>query len=142
MSETTPPGPRHARFDQYARADEPVRSEESEPPTTTIPTLIPGEFTDDTTHLIPVIPAQRGAPASVPAPRRPDPWYEDRPVAHESPAGLHPVATVPKAPRRRVLPAVLAGVTVCLLAAGIAVGVGGAAGTDFNGQPTSVSGSP
>jgi hypothetical protein len=125
MSQTTPPGPRHARFDV------------PEPPTTAIPTLIPNEFTDDTTQAIPIVPVQRTAPP---------PWERAapvRPVSYGPPAGVHPsVATVPAAPRRRVLPAVLAGVTAFLLAAGIVVGVTGAAATDLTGQPPSSSATP
>ncbi len=137
MSQTTPHSPRHALADQV------------EPPTTAIPVLapaeIPGEFTDDATQAIPVIPAQRpvspprtappswpSAP-SMPAQRRPG---DDRLAAQGPPAGVYPVTTVPPAPRRRVLPAVLAGVTACLLAAGIVVGVGGAAGTDMTDPPS------
>lgn len=119
MSQTTPPGPRHARFD------------EPEPPTTAIPTLPREEFTDDATQLLPVIPVQRTAP---PARVEPPTVF---PLESGQPAGVFPVATVPPAPpRRRVLPAVLAGVTACLLVAGVAVGVTGAASADLDQAPT------
>lgn len=124
MSQTTPPGPRHARHD------------EPEPPTTAIPTLLREEFTDDATQLLPVVPVQRTAPpARVEAPAV-------FPVAAGRPAGAVPATAVPPAPRRRVLPAVLAGVTACLLVAGIAVGVTGAASADRSDQPPSTSATP
>jgi hypothetical protein len=125
MSQTTPPGPRHARFDEL------------EPPTTAIPTVIPGEFTDDATQAIPIIPAQRtSSPGQAPVP-------QVFPAREQQPAGVHPVAAVPTARRRRrVLPAVLAGVTAVLLVAGIAVGVTGATGADLTGQAPSTSGTP
>ena len=137
MSETTAPGPRHARSDGSAPAEAP--HDEVEPPTTAIPTVIPGEFTDDATQVLPVVPAQRGA-AFVPAPR-----YSPElvPPADGQPAGLHPAAPARPARRRRrrVLPAVLAGVTACLLAAGRVVGIGGARGAEMTDQPP-VSGTP
>ncbi len=120
MSQTTPPGPRHARFD------------EPEPPTTAIPTLPREEFTDDTTQAAPGDP---GAAARRRAARVEPPTV--CPLESGQPAGVFPVATVPPAPpRRRVLPAVLAGVTACLLVAGVAVGVTGAAGADLDQAPT------
>lgn len=123
MSQTPPPGPRHARHD------------EPEPPTTAIPTLLREEFTDDATQLLPVIPVQRSAPpAGIEAPAVPP--------ASGRPAGAFPVASVPPAPRRRVLPAVLAGVTACLLVAGIVVGVTGAASADLSDRPPSTSATP
>lgn len=156
MSQTTPPTPRHARADELR--------DETEPPTTAIPVQVPeqvagrpvadvpviaNEFTDDTTQAIPVIPVQRATPAvrpgrssspgalpAAPGRRRP----ADAPRL--PPAGLHPVTTVPPAPRRRVLPAVLAGVTACLLVAGVVVGVTGATVTDLTGEPPATSGTP
>ncbi|TCK20255.1 hypothetical protein [Pseudonocardia endophytica] len=128
MTQTTPSGPRHARF------------EELEPPTTAIPTVVPGEFTDDSTQVIPVIPVQRtSSPGHAPVPR----VYPVPDVFPPlQPAGLHPVATVPTTPkaRRRILPAVLAGMTALLLAAGVAVGVTGATSADLTGS--SISGTP
>ncbi len=124
MSQTTPTGPRHARYD------------EPEPPTSAIPMRIPNEFTDDTTQLLPVIPAQRTAP---PARVGRPPVH---PPNHGQPAGMFPVAAVPPRRRRRVLPAVLAAVTACLLAAGIVVGLSGAASADLSDQPPSTSTTP
>ena len=123
MSQTTPPGPRHARV------------EETEPTTTAIPTVLPDEFPDDATQLLPVIPAQRTAPPA----RVEEPPLTYRPL--QQPAGLFPAAAPPPTPRRRVLPAVLAGVTACLLAAGVVVGVSGAASADLSTQAPS-SGTP
>jgi len=141
MSQTTPHSPRHARADGLG--------DEIEPPTTAIPVQPPrvpvvvDEFTDDTTQAIPVIPVQRGMPVfpSAPPSREAPPEIPGRrPVG--PPAGVHPVTTVPPAPPRRVLPAVLAGVTACLLVAGVAVGVTGATVSDLTDQPAATSGTP
>ena len=123
MSQTTPPGPRHARLD------------EPEPPTAAIPTTAPSEFTDDATQAIPVIPAQRTAPpARIEGPRAAR-------ANHGQPAGLFPVVAAPPTPPRRVLPAVLAAVTGCLLVAGVVVGVSGAA-ADLSDRPLPASATP